>query len=384
MRKKKILLYGSTGSIGTQALDILAAHADRFELLGIVAGKSTGLFLEQVKRFNPKKAVLTAPDNPTLFKQAQEEITDTQLECGADAALELAGNSGADIVLTAVVGYAGLLPTIAAIRAGADIALANKETLVVAGEYITRLAQEHGVKLLPVDSEHSAIFQCLTGEPDHAVEKIILTASGGPFRGKDKAFLEQVTPEQALKHPNWVMGSKITIDSASLMNKGLEVIEARWLFGLKPEQIEVVIHPQSIIHSMVQFKDSSLKAQMGVPDMRLPILHAFSWPDRPQSELPRIDFSRALQLDFYVPDRINFPNLDLAYEALRRGGNAPCILNAANEIAVESFLQKKISFTDIPRMIEHCLQHVSFASSPNLDDFIQTDTETRIVARTFI
>ena len=299
---------------------------------------------------------------------------------GAAALAEVVTRPDVDLVLTALVGYAGLLPTVAAIRAGKDIALANKETLVVAGELITALVRQHGVRLLPVDSEHSAIFQCLVGEENNPIEKIILTASGGPFRGRDRAALASVTKAQALKHPNWDMGAKITIDSASLMNKGLEVIEAKWLFGLTNEQIEVVVHPQSIVHSLVQFEDGSLKAQLGLPDMKLPIQYALGFPARLRNDFPRFSFLDYPTLTFEAPDTHTFRNLPLAFAAMRRGGNAPCILNAANEVAVAAFLREQVSFLGMADVVESCLERVSYLASPLLDDYIATDAETRRVA----
>jgi 1-deoxy-D-xylulose-5-phosphate reductoisomerase len=320
----------------------------------------------------------------SLVKSALADQPETQVLAGADALAEVVTRPEIDMVLTALVGYAGLLPTVAAIRAGKDIALANKETLVVAGELITGLVQKHGVRLLPVDSEHSAIFQCLVGEEANPIEKIILTASGGPFRGRSARDLDTVTKAQALKHPNWDMGAKITIDSASLMNKGLEVIEAKWLFGLRDEQIDVVVHPQSIVHSLVQFQDGSLKAQLGLPDMKLPIQYALGYPQRLANDFPRFSFLDYPTLTFEAPDYAAFPNLELAFGAMRRGGNAPCILNAANEIAVAAFLRDAVGFRQMSDLVAGCLARVSYLANPLLDDLVATDVETRRVAQTLL
>jgi 1-deoxy-D-xylulose-5-phosphate reductoisomerase len=380
---KRIAILGSTGSIGTQALEVIAANPDKFSVEVLTARHNADLLIAQSRQFRPKQVVITSPENFAKVKSALQDL-DIQV-FGSEAALaEVVQNDSIDLVLTAVVGYCGLLPTIKAIEAGKDIALANKETLVVAGELIMALAEKHRVKIIPVDSEHSAIFQCLVGEDKNPIEKIILTASGGPFRGKQMADLQQVTKEQALKHPNWSMGAKITIDSASLMNKGLEVIEAKWLFGLRAEQVEVIVHPQSIIHSLVQFEDGSMKAQMGLPDMKLPIQYAIAYPQRIHSDFPRFDFLNYPNLTFEKPDLQTFRNLGLAFEALARGGNMPCVLNAANEIAVDYFLRDKVKFLQMSDMIAHCLAKMPYLANPNYEDYVQTDSETRRLAREII
>lgn len=377
--KKRIALLGSTGSIGTQALEVMAAHPDRFEAEVLTAGENADLLIEQAARFRPNVVVIGQEHLYDKVFAALDPL-DIKVYCGQNALNSVVESESVDLVLTAVVGYCGLLPTVHAIKAGKTIALANKETLVVAGDIITALAIQHRVAILPVDSEHSAIFQCLSGEQYNPIEKIILTASGGPFRGKDAAFLETVTRAQALKHPNWEMGAKITIDSASLMNKGLEVIEAKWLFELKPEQIEVVIHPQSIVHSLVQFEDGSLKAQLGLPDMKLPIQYALGFPERLKNDFERFDFTRYPQLTFEQPDAETFPNLAMAFHALKKGGNMSCILNAANEVAVSAFLNERVSFPGMSDLISYCLEKVPFAGKPNLDTYIATDHETRRIA----
>jgi 1-deoxy-D-xylulose-5-phosphate reductoisomerase len=379
MIKKRIALLGSTGSIGTQALEVIGAHPEYFSVQVLTAQHNAALLIEQAARFRPQEVVI---GDRAQFSKVESALSSLGIKVysGAEALAAVAESDQVDMVLTALVGYSGLEPTMRAICAGKDIALANKETLVVAGELITRLAREHQVAILPVDSEHSAIFQCLTGEQDNPIEKIILTASGGPFRGRDRAFLADVTKAQALRHPNWSMGAKITIDSATLMNKGLEVIEAKWLFDLTPEQIEVVVHPQSIIHSLVQFEDGSIKAQMGLPDMRLPIQYALSYPRRMKTDFPRFDFSQFPSLTFEKPDGDTFRNLSLAYEALKRGGNRPCIINAANEIAVAAFLNDEIGFLEISDVIESCVAKVGFIEHPKYDDYVQTDQETRRIA----
>ncbi|MBC7450751.1 MAG: 1-deoxy-D-xylulose-5-phosphate reductoisomerase [Cytophagales bacterium] len=378
--KKYIAILGSTGSIGTQALDVIRQHGDRFVVEVLTAENNADLLIQQAVEFKPNVVVI---GNESLYDHVCSALNTFPIKVygGAKAIASVVEMESIDIVLTALVGYAGLIPTINAIKAGKHIALANKETLVVAGKLVTDLAIKHNVGILPVDSEHSAIFQCLPGEEMNRIEKIILTASGGPFRGKKTADLLNVTKEQALKHPNWSMGAKITIDSASLMNKGLEVIEAKWLFGLAPEQIEVVIHPQSIIHSMVQFEDGSIKAQMGLPDMRIPIQYALSYPERLKSTFPRIDFTHYPSLTFDAPDMETFRNLSLAYKALHTGGNMSCILNAANEIAVEKFLKDELSFLEMPSLIEECMAKVPYIATPVLEDYIQTDTHTRELAR---
>ena len=377
--KKRIAILGSTGSIGTQALEVIAAQQDVLEAEVLCANSNADLLIQQAIAFRPNCVVIADQSKYQFVKSALDSF-DIKVYTGMDAICQVVAMDSVDLVLTAMVGYAGLQPTLAAINAGKNIALANKETLVVAGELITGLAAEKGVNIYPVDSEHSAIFQCLVGEWKNKVEKIYLTASGGPFRGKDTKFLQTITKEQALKHPNWTMGAKVTIDSATLMNKGLEVIEAKWLFGLKAEQVEVIIHPQSIIHSLVQFEDGSLKAQLGLPDMRLPIQYALGYPYRYKSDFPRFDFMQDPQLTFEKPDTKTFRNLGLAFEALRKGGNMPCMLNAANEVAVEAFLDDKIQFLIMPDVIELCMQHIAFTSRPAYDDFVATDRETRIFA----
>jgi 1-deoxy-D-xylulose-5-phosphate reductoisomerase len=380
MQKKRIAILGSTGSIGTQALEVIEANLNRFEVEVLTAQNNAGLLIEQSLKFRPNCVVIT---NENLYGKVKEALahTDVKVYAGMKAVEEVVQMDTVDIVLTSMVGYAGLLPTIKAIEARKNIALANKETLVVAGEIITKLAQEKGVNIYPVDSEHSAIFQCLVGEFHNPIEKIILTASGGPFRGKKQADLAQVTKAQALKHPNWVMGAKITIDSASLMNKGLEVIEAKWLFGVAPSQIDVVVHPQSIVHSLVQFQDGSMKAQMGLPDMKLPIQFALGFPDRLKSDFPRFDFTKYPSLTFEQPDTKTFRNLQLAFDAMAKGGNIPCIMNAANEIAVEAFLQDKIGFLQMSDLIETCMAKVAFIPQPSVEDYVQTDEQTRVFAK---
>lgn len=377
--KKNIAILGSTGSIGTQALDVIASHPDLFEVEVLTAQKNANLLIQQAVQFKPNVVVI---GDEHLYDKVHSALDplDIKVYSGANALKSVVENENVHVVLTALVGYSGLLPTIHAIKAGKTIALANKETLVVAGDLITALAIEHKVDILPVDSEHSAIFQCLVGEYYNPIEKIILTASGGPFRGKDLEYLKQVTKIQALKHPNWDMGAKITIDSASLMNKGLEVIEAKWLFDLRPDQIDVVVHPQSIIHSMVQFEDGSIKAQMGLPDMKLPIQYALGFPKRIKNNFERFDFLKYPQLTFEAPDLKTFKNLDMAYHSLRKGGNMPCILNAANEIAVEAFLQDKVSFPGMSDLIAHCLEKISYVGKPDLETYIETDQETRRIA----
>lgn len=381
--KRHIAILGSTGSIGTQALDVIRQHQDKFEVEVLTAQSNAELLIAQALEFNPNTVVI---GNESQYDKvfAQLDPAGIKVYAGINALASVVEMEAIDIVLTALVGYSGLLPTIRAIKAGKHIALANKETLVVAGDIVTRLAQEHKVEILPVDSEHSAIFQCLAGEFHNPIEKIILTASGGPFRGKDREYLKTVTKAQALKHPNWSMGAKITIDSASLMNKGLEVIEAKWLFGLEAPQIEVTVHPQSIVHSMIQFEDGSIKAQMGLPDMKLPIQYALGYPNRLQSDFPRFDFSLSHTLTFEKPDLKTFRNLDLAFKAMAKGGNLPCILNAANEVAVAEFLNDKISFLEISDVIEHCMAKAPFVASPSLEDYINTDAETRRLAQNLI
>lgn len=380
---KHIAIIGSTGSIGTQALEVVRQHADRFRVSVLSAQQNVALLAAQALEFNPQWVII---GDETKLPELKSRLAGTsiQVAAGPSALNEAVTLPEIHVVLTALVGFAGLEPTIAAIKAGKHIALANKETLVVAGELVTSLAKEHGVAILPVDSEHSAIFQCLVGETHNPIEKIILTASGGPFRGKDASFLASVGPEQALKHPNWSMGAKITIDSASLMNKGLEVIEAKWLFDLQPDQIEVVVHPQSIVHSLVQFTDGSIKAQLGLPDMKLPIQYALGYPDRLSNTFPRFSFAEVAQLTFEQPDTANFRNLGLAYEALSQGGNMPCILNAANEIVVAAFLEKRIPFMQMSDVIATCMQKIGYQKSPTLPDYLQSDAETRYLAQQLV
>jgi 1-deoxy-D-xylulose-5-phosphate reductoisomerase len=377
--KKKIAILGSTGSIGTQALEVITEHADKFEVEVLTSNNNTDLLIEQAIKFNPNTVVITNEEHYKKVKDALWEH-DIKVYTGTDALAQVVEMKSIDIVLTALVGYAGLKPTINAINAKKTIALANKETLVVAGELITKLARENGVHIYPVDSEHSAIFQCLTGELLNPIEKIYLTASGGPFRGKKREDLLNITKEQALKHPNWEMGAKITIDSATLMNKGLEVIEAKWLFNLKPEQIDVIVHPQSIVHSLVQFEDGSMKAQMGLPDMKHPIQYALSYPYRFSSKSPRFNFMDYPNLTFEQPDKDTFKNLALAYEAMNKGGNLACILNAANEVAVEAFLNEKIKFLDIADINQKCMEAIHFIKNPTYEDYVKTNDETRIFA----
>jgi 1-deoxy-D-xylulose-5-phosphate reductoisomerase len=376
---RRIAILGSTGSIGTQALDVIAANPDAFEVEVLTAQNNAGLLIEQAQRFKPNAVVIANEQHYSLVKEALSGEP-VKVYAGENALASVVQMDTIDIVLTALVGYSGLRPTIKAIESGKTIALANKETLVVAGALITELARERGVNIYPVDSEHSAIFQCLVGEFQNPIEKIILTASGGPFRGKKKDDLRHVTKAQALKHPNWTMGAKVTIDSASLMNKGLEVIEAKWLFGLRTEQVEVVVHPQSIIHSLVQFQDSSIKAQLGLPDMRLPIQFALGFPHRLKSDFPRFDFAAYPALTFEKPDTETFRNLALAYEALSRGGNMPCVLNAANEIAVAAFLTDKIGFLQMSEVVEESLARMDYIANPGYEDYVQTDGKTRLLA----
>ena len=377
--KKRIAILGSTGSIGTQALDVIRANKDVFEVEVLSARNRWELLVEQAREFMPNVVVI---GNEVHYARVFDVLDPLGIKvyAGIDALCQVVEMETIDMVLTALVGYAGLKPTIHAISSGKNIALANKETLVVAGELITALAQEKGVNIYPVDSEHSAIFQCLVGEFHNPIEKIILTASGGPFRGKTIEDLKLVTRDQALKHPNWDMGAKITIDSASLMNKGLEVIEAKWLFGLNTDQIEVIIHPQSIIHSIVQFEDGSMKAQMGLPDMKLPIQYALAYPQRLTSDFPRFNFADYHSLTFEAPDTKTFRNLALAFKALEKGGNMPCVLNAANEIAVDAFLNEKISFLQMPDLVELCMEKIPFVEHPVLEDYVNTDKEARRVA----
>ncbi len=381
--KRHIAILGSTGSIGTQALEVVRELPDLFEIEVLTANKNADLLIKQALEFKPNSIVIT---DESLFETVSEALRNEPIKVftGSEAICQVVEMESIDIVLTALVGFSGLKPTLSAIQAGKNIALANKETLVIAGDIITKAASEKGVNIYPVDSEHSAIFQCLTGEFHNKIEKIYLTASGGPFRGKTKKELEHISVTQALKHPNWTMGAKVTIDSASLMNKGLEVIEAKWLFNLLPEQIEVVIHPQSIIHSMVQFQDGSIKAQLGIPDMKLPIQYAFTYPQRAQNSFKRFNVEDYSLLSFEKPDLSTFKNLALAYQALKKGGNMPCILNAANEIAVERFLKGEIGFNQMPDLIEQCMEEIAFIEQAKLEDYIQTDTHTRLLAEELI
>ncbi len=380
---KRVAILGSTGSIGTQTLEVIRQHFSDFQVEVLTAQNNADLLIEQALEFIPNAVVI---GNEALYQKVKEALIpkDIKVFAGQKAIAQVVEMETIDVVLTALVGYSGLIPTIHAIKAGKQIALANKETLVVAGEIITALAKEYGVNIFPVDSEHSAIFQCLIGEFHNPIEKIILTASGGPFRGKDREFLKSVTKAQALKHPNWEMGAKITIDSASLMNKGLEVIEAKWLFGLKTEQIEVVVHPQSIIHSLVQFEDGSLKAQLGLPDMRIPIQFALSFPDRLKNDFERFDFLNYPNLTFEQPDKKTFRNLQLAFDALAMGGNAPCILNASNEIAVAAFLREEVGFLEMSDLIAETLAKAEFIAHPSLEDYIGTDLRAREITQELI
>lgn len=380
---KRIAILGSTGSIGTQALEVIREHKDLFSVEVLTAHSNVNLLLEQAKEFIPNAIVIVDESKYELVKESLKDLP-IKVYAGVDALSQVVQMDTIDLVLTALVGYAGLKPTIEAIKSGKSIALANKETLVVAGGLINQLCKKHKVNIIPVDSEHSAIFQCLVGEFQNPIEKIYLTASGGPFRGKSVKELMHVTKAQALKHPNWVMGAKITIDSASLMNKGLEVIEAKWLFDLNPEQVDVIVHPQSIVHSIVQFQDGSMKAQMGVPDMKLPIQYAMAYPERIKNNFERFDFLKYPNLTFEKADMETFRNLGLAFEALKMGGNAACILNAANEIAVETFLRDNIGFLEMSNLIEKCLHQVSFIKNPTFEDLFHTDAETRTLALSLV
>jgi len=381
--KKRIAILGSTGSIGIQALEVIRQHSDVFELEVLTAQNNIKLLISQAREFKPNAVVI---GNEDYYLQVFEALNDLGIKifAGEESISQIVEMDTIDIVLVALVGFAGLKPSISAIEAGKHIALANKETIVVAGEIIMQMAEEKHVRIYPVDSEHSAIFQCLIGENSNSVEKIYLTASGGPFLGKDINYLKGAKKEDALAHPNWDMGQKISIDSASLMNKGFEVIEAKWLFGLQADQIEVIIHPQSIIHSIVQFKDGSMKAQMGLPDMKLPILYALSYPERLKTKFPRFNFLDYPELSFETPNIKKFRNLALAYEALQNGGSMPCILNAANEIAVDAFLNDRIGFLDIPYILEKSMQSVEFIKSPTFEDLISTNTEARKKAEELI
>ena len=377
--KRQLAILGSTGSIGTQALEVVHEHADLFDVYALTANNQVDKLIDQARQFMPEVVVIANEQKYPELKEALEDLP-IKVWAGADAIAQVVQLEPIDMVLTAMVGYAGLRPTIAAIQAKKAIALANKETLVVAGELITDLAATNQVPILPVDSEHSAIFQCLAGAWENPIEKILLTASGGPFRTKSLAELASVTKAQALKHPNWTMGAKITIDSASMMNKGFEMIEAKWLFGVTPEQIQVVVHPQSVIHSMVQFEDGAVIAQLGIPDMKLPIAYAFSYPKRLHSMAPRLDFQQYATLTFEEPDMERFRNLAFAFEAVRKGGNMPCVLNAANEVVNEGFRRGQCSFLAMADIIEKTMARVSFDATPDYDNYIQTDAAARSVA----
>ena len=379
MKKRQLAILGSTGSIGTQALEVVSEHSDLFEVYALTANNQVDLLINQARKYMPEVVVIANERKYPELKEALEDLP-IKVWAGADAIAQMVQSEPIDMVLTAMVGYSGLRPTISAIKAGKAIALANKETLVVAGELIMKLAAEHKVPILPVDSEHSAIFQCLTGAYDNPIEKILLTASGGPFRTKSLEELATVTKAQALRHPNWTMGAKITIDSASMMNKGFEMIEAKWLFDVTPDQVQVVVHPQSVIHSMVQFEDGAVIAQLGIPDMKLRIAYAFSFPTRMRSMAPRLDFNQYSTLTFEEPDMERFRNLAFAFEAARQGGNMPCILNAANEVVVAAFLQDRIGFLQMSDVIEQTMRKASFIVNPSYEDYVATDTEARRLA----
>ena len=379
MKKRQLAILGSTGSIGTQALEVVSEHSDLFEVYALTANNQVDLLINQARKYMPEVVVIANERKYPELKEALEDLP-IKVWAGADAIAQMVQSEPIDMVLTAMVGYSGLRPTISAIKAGKAIALANKETLVMAGELIMKLAAEHKVPILPVDSEHSAIFQCLTGAYDNPIEKILLTASGGPFRRKTLEELATVTKAQALRHPNWTMGAKITIDSASMMNKGFEMIEAKWLFDVTPDQVQVVVHPQSVIHSMVQFEDGAVIAQLGIPDMKLPIAYAFSFPTRMRSMAPRLDFNQYSTLTFEEPDMERFRNLAFAFEAARQGGNMPCILNAANEVVVAAFLQDRIGFLQMSDVIERTMRKASFIVNPSYEDYVATDTEARRLA----
>ena len=378
--KKNIAILGSTGSIGIQTLEVIKVHADLFNVEVLTANNNSSLLISQAKKFKPNAVVIVNEQKYTEVNNALK-ILGIKVFTGAKSIDQIVTSDEIDVVLTALVGYSGLKPTISAIKSGKKIALANKETLVVAGELITRLCAKHKSLLYPVDSEHSAIFQCLVGEEKNQIEKVYLTASGGPFRGRKIEDLRLVTKKQALKHPNWVMGAKITIDSATLMNKGLEVIEAKWLFNLQKNQIDVVVHPQSVIHSAVQFEDGSIKAQMGIPDMKLPIQYALGFPYRLKNDFKRFNFLDYPELTFEKADTNTFRSLGLAYRAMNMGGNSACVLNAANEIAVEAFLNDKIGFLNMSDLIDNCLEKITFVKNPSLEDYIETDEQTRILAK---
>lgn len=377
---KRIAVMGSTGSIGVQSLEVVRENPSEFVAEVLVGNSNADLLIQQALEFQPN-AVVIADETKYQFVKEALASQDIKVFAGDKSVEQIVEMDTIDVVLASIVGYAGLASTINAIKHRKTIALANKETLVVAGDIVTKLAYDNAVNIYPVDSEHSAIFQCLAGEFDNPIEKIYLTASGGPFRGKDREFLANVTKAQALKHPNWVMGAKITIDSASLMNKGLEVIEAKWLFNLKPEQIDVVVHPQSIVHSIVQFEDGSMKAQLGLPDMKLPIQYAFSYPQRIKNQFPRFNFLDYPQFTFEKPDRSTFRNLELAYRAMNLGGNKPCVLNAANEVVVQAFLEDKVGFLQMSEVISEAVERMSMIKNPSLEDYIQCDKETRLLTK---
>lgn len=380
---KRIALLGSTGSIGTQSLDVISRFPDQFTVEVLTAGNNIDLLIQQTKQFKPDSVVIANVSHYKLLKDSLAD-SDVKVYCGIEAIEQVVAGSNIDMVIASMVGFSGLKPTLAAIEAGKDIALANKETLVVAGKLISDAARKSGSRIIPVDSEHSAILQCLAGESGNPVEKITLTASGGPFLNHTSEALEKVTPADALKHPKWEMGSKITIDSASMMNKGLEVIEAKWFFDLSPDQISVIVHPQSIIHSFVHFADGSVKAQLGMPDMRVPILYALSYPKRLKSDLPRMDFNQCNNFTFFQPDFEKFKNLALAYMALKKGGNMPCILNAANEVAVQAFLESRIKFIQMPEVVEYTMNSSGFSADLTLDQLEKTDSEARETASEYI
>lgn len=381
--KREIAILGSTGSIGSQALDIIEAHPDLYEVYALTANNNVEKLVSQARKFRPEVVVIA---NEAHYDRVRAELADMPVKvyAGTDAICQVVTASPIDVVLSSLVGFAGLRPTIEAIKAGKPIALANKETLVVAGELVTSLANQYKVPIVPVDSEHSAIFQCLQGELMNPVEKIILTASGGPFRNLSMEQLASVTKDQALKHPNWDMGAKVTIDSASMMNKGFEVIEAKWLFGVSYDRIEVVVHPQSIVHSMVQYADGAVKAQLGAPDMHLPIQYALAYPNRLKSDFPRVDFTELGTLAFEKPDTSRFRNLALAYKAIGAGGSMPCVLNAANEVCVAAFLHDKVSFLRMSDIIERTMDTIPFEKSPSFDDYVRIDAEARRVATSFL
>ena len=383
IKKRSIAILGSTGSIGTQTLQVVEEHPDKFEVYAITANTRVDELIQQARKFMPEAVVIADESKYTQLKEALADLP-IKVYGGYESICQIVESKPIDIVVTAMVGFSGLRPTINAIKAGKAIALANKETMVVAGELINELAMKHRTPILPVDSEHSAIFQCLAGEMNNKVEKLILTASGGPFRTFTKEQLEHVTVQQALKHPNWSMGAKITIDSASMMNKGFEVMEAKWLFGVGAEDIEVVVHPQSVIHSMVQFGDGAIKAQLGTPDMRLPIMYALTYPTRLSSSFERIDWNTLKELTFEKPDLELFPNLQHAYTAIAQGGNIPCVVNAANEICVAAFLEERIKFTDMPKLIARAMEKATYILKPTLDDYLETDKEIRELVKSWI